>query len=205
MATTTARPITPEQYTALMEPVVKMPTPEELFEFQREKLVDKRLAPSGIMFDHFGKHLPNGFFLLVPPQPPPVEELDWNELMARVELYGKKGRNYLDPKHLKDEIEVPKVPTMLVDVEDGRGRLGIRPMDSRVNILREGRTAYHLWGGYIHTLLFPSVLKHHHLDVVSSRYGAGYAPSFCLHGEKPALGDGWGRGPGRRWGAPSCG
>jgi hypothetical protein len=194
--------LTPAQYTALMERV-KMPTPEELFEFQREKLVDKRLASNGL-FDHFWKHLPNGFFLLVPPQPAPVEELDWYELMARVELDNEKGRSHLNPKHLMDEIGVLKVPTMLVDVEDGRGRLDIPPMDSRVNIPREGRTAYHLWMGYIHTLLFPSVLKHHHLDMVSSRR-AEYVPHFCLYGAMPILDDRWWNDPSRGWGAPSYG
>ncbi|MEK7612660.1 MAG: hypothetical protein AAB449_00745, partial [Patescibacteria group bacterium] len=123
-----------------MQPV-HLPSPEELFEFQRAKLADLKLAPVE-MFDHFASRLPQaGLYLLVPPQPGSPDTLDWNELMARVKL-GKSGRCDLAPKHLKDAIEVPDVPTMLVDIEDGRGRRNIKPSVSREAIAQEGRTAY---------------------------------------------------------------
>src|SRR3990167_525411 len=81
MLATTVRPITPEQYTVLMQPV--RPPPEELFELQRQRLADEKLAPVE-MFDHFASRLPpHGLFLLVPPQPGSPDSLNWGELMAR--------------------------------------------------------------------------------------------------------------------------
>ncbi len=195
------RPISAEQYTALLQPVLP-PTPEELFEFQRATLSDKQLAPVG-MFDHFASRLPkSGLFLLVPPQ---RKAPDWKDLMARVELDGKTGVNYLDQKHHKDLIEVPDVPTMLIGVEDGRGRLNIKPSVSREAIPKEGRTAYYTWRGYIHVALFPMVLKHHYLDMVGSRYRSAYVPCFRLYGGKPTLLNDWDAHAYPFYGAPSCG
>lgn len=196
--------ITPDQYAALLAPL-RPPSAEELFEFQRATLAEKKLAPVE-MFDGFARRLPeSGLFILVPPQPAVVEALDWSELMARVEEGGKTGRNYLDPKYLRDEVEVASVPTMLVGVEDGRGRLNIRLMDSRTNITREGRHPYTAWRGYIHIALFPAVLQHHYLDCVGSRFKVEYVPSFYLDDGKPALSRNWEDNAFPRWGAPSCG
>lgn len=204
MIATTARPITADQYTALMQPV-RPPSPEELFESQRQKLADLKLAPIE-MFDDFASRLPpHGLFLLVPPQPGSPDTLDWNDLMARVELNGKSGRNHLTPKYLKDVIEVPKVPTMLVGVEDGRGRLDIKPSVSREAIPKEDRTAYYTWRGYVHVALFPMMLKHHNMDIVGSLYGAGRVPGFYLNDGEPTLRDYWDGVAGPEWGAPSCG
>ncbi|OHA21731.1 MAG: hypothetical protein A2849_03595 [Candidatus Taylorbacteria bacterium RIFCSPHIGHO2_01_FULL_51_15] len=204
MLTDQIRPITSDQYTALLQPV-KAPTPEELFEFQRQRLADKKLAPIG-MFDHFRKRLPSGLFLLVPPQPASVDKLNWNKLMSRIELSGKTGRNHLEPMDLTDEIEVPKVPTMLVDVEDGRGRRNTKPSLSLKAIPAEGRSAYHLWRGYIHVLLFPSVLDHHYLELIGSRNEVKRIPGLCLCGGWPVLDDHrWGDDADQKRGAPSCG
>ena len=204
LTATKVQPISAEQYTALLQPV-RPPPPQELFEFQRAKLADKKLAPVE-MFDHFASRLPaHGLFLLVPPQPGSPDTLDWNDLMARVELDGKKGRNYLTPKHLKDTIEVPKVPTMLVGVEDGRGRLNTKPSVSREAIKKEGCTAYHTWRGYTHLVLFPMVLKHHNMDIVGSLFKAEFVPFFCLLGDEPTISYRWLDNAHPQWGAPSCG
>ena len=113
LTATEMRFITAEEYSALMQPV-RPPSPEELFDLQRARLADEKLAPVE-MFDRFASRLPkHGLFLLIPPQP---KAPAWKELMARVELDGKKGVNYLDQQYHKDLIEVPDVPTMLVGIE----------------------------------------------------------------------------------------
>lgn len=198
----TARNISQDEYVALQQPV-RAPSADELFAYERDLLVEKRLAKPD-MFDRFAKRLPSGLFILVPPQPVPSGKLDWSELMARVELTGKRGQNDLDPKHLTDEIEVPDVSTMLTGVEDGRSLLNIRPMDSRAGLKREGRTAYTVWRGFVHIVLFTEVLRHHVLDIVGSLDRAERVPCFFLYGGAPTLTYHWGAMP-IRWGAPSCG
>ncbi|KKW21677.1 MAG: hypothetical protein UY64_C0015G0007 [Parcubacteria group bacterium GW2011_GWA1_51_12] len=203
MSTTEQITVTYEQYRSLQQPVT-LPSSEELFEFQRAVLADKGLARPE-MFDQFATRLPSGLFLLVPSQPDPASSLNWNDLMARVELGGKTGKNYLDPKYLEDGIEAPKVPTMLVSVMDGYDRLKVKPADSRKNIAREGRHAYTTWRGYIHIVLFPEVLTHHGMDIVGSSCGLNFAPGFCLDDKLPTLNYYWGHDALPRWGAPSCG
>src|SRR3989344_2977648 len=124
MSTTEQITVTYEQYRSLQQPVT-LPSSEELFEFQRAVLADKGLTRPE-MFDQFATRLPSGLFLLVPLQPGPASSLNWNDLMARVELGGETGKNYLDPKYLKDEIMVPKASTMLVGVMDGYDRLKMK-------------------------------------------------------------------------------
>lgn len=197
--------VTLDQYTALLAPV-RPPSALELFEYERAALADKRLA-SIEAFDHFAARLPaSGLFVLVPPSPAPVDKLDWSELMARVELDGKSGRNFLTPQHLADLVSVPETPTMLVGVEDGRGRLNVRPSESRKAITAEGRHPYTAWRGYIHVVIFPEVLRHHSLDCVGSRGRAKFVSGFCLYGGEPTLNYSWGGAYAvPLWGAPSCG
>lgn len=200
---TIVRPITDGAYTALMQ-LVRPHSSEELFEFQRTRLADEKLAETG-MFDRFANILPrlpkHGLFLLVPPQP---RSPDWNELMARVELDGMTGLNLLDREYHKDIIEVPDVPTVLIGVEDGRGRRNINPSVSRKAIPAEGRTAYYTWRGYIHVFLFPMVLKHHNMDMVGSLCKNDCVPDFYLCADGPALGEHWHDDAAPDWGAPSC-
>ena len=204
MPQTLKRIITPEGYVARLAPVLP-PSTEELFEYERTMLAEKRLAPVE-MFDRFLKKLPaSGLFILLPPQPAPVANLDWNELMARMEWSGKIGKNFLASQHLADLREAPTVPTVLPDVEDGRARLNIAPSVSREAIAHEGREDYTLWRGYIHTLLFTMVLAHHGLDLLGSRCHARYVPFLYLSDGKPALSSYWGDYVLPRWGAPSCG
>ena len=204
MPMTEKRLITPEQYAARLAPVLS-PTTEELFEHQRATLAEKKLAAVD-MFDGFVKRIPaSGLFLLVPSAPAPITELDWNELMARVEWNGRTGQNYLDPKHLTDLAEPLSHPAVLLDVEDGRARVNVCPTDSRKAIGREGRQSYTLWRGYIHLLLFPMVLAHHNMDLIGSRFDAESVPALCLYDGKPALSSHWEVNANPVWGAPSCG
>ncbi|HEY4520227.1 MAG TPA: DUF5701 family protein, partial [Candidatus Paceibacterota bacterium] len=188
MPTTQPISVSADQYRALQRPLIELPTPAQLFDFQVETLVGKGLAT----YEHadpFRKDLPSGLFLLVPPQP---AKLDLTELMAKVELVGKTGVNTLDAGHLTDIIETPAGPYLMIDVEDGAGRLNTKPSISRQNIKKEGRSPYTAWRGIIHTTVFPQVLSHHYLELVGSRYGKGRVPCLYLNGGHPKLDYDWG-------------
>src|SRR5579863_791235 len=89
--------VTAEQYQGLIAPPPVLPSPSELFDFQVEGSVDRKLATYSDA-DPFRNRLPEkGFFLFVPPRP---KTLDLNELMEHVELNGKTGVNYLDAAYI---------------------------------------------------------------------------------------------------------
>jgi hypothetical protein len=199
MSTETRRIITSEEYSALTQPVPP-PSPKDLFDYQVETLVKKGLA-SYSDADGLCKNLPSGLFLFVPPTPP---TLDLAHLMSLVELDGKRGVNYLNAEYLKNLIETPKCAYLLTGVEDGRARLNTKPSVSRQNIRNEKRTEYTTFRGIIHCILFPSVLKHHYMDLSGSRYRSAHVPSLCLYDGKPALNGRWDDGANPEWGAPSA-
>ena len=159
------------------------------------------------MFDSFAKRLPpNGVpFLFVPPPPKAINKLDWADYMARIQLNGKTGRNYLTVESLTDLDPVVTIPRMLVSVEDGRGRLNIKPSVSETNIVTTGRFGYSLWTGYIHAVVFSEVLNHHYMDLVRSRYDSDRVPCLYLNDDGPALSAHWHDRADPRWGAPSFG
>jgi hypothetical protein len=195
--------ITTGQYQGLIAPPPGLPTPGECFDFQIEGLVDRKYATYGDA-DPFRNRLPEkGFFLFVPPRP---EELDLNGLMSNVELNGKTGVNYLDVSYLTPAVEVPGAAHLLLDVEDGRARLNVKPKVSRQNILAEKRHPYDIWRGIIHVTLFPEhVLGHHYMDLVGARCGEDYVPILYVVDDKPALNLNWEGLANPRWGAPSAG
>ena len=131
--------------------------------------------------------------------------MDWNELMARIRLNGKVGRNYLSVSALKDLDPMVSVPRMLVDIEDGRGRLNIKPSVSESNIVAGKRFGYTLWTGYIHAVVFTEVLSHHYMDLVRSRYDSDLVPFLFLDDVAPALRARWNGDANPKWGAPSFG
>lgn len=191
--------ITLEQHNALQRPAV-LPTPAELFEFERDRLITSGLAkPSD--FDGLDKELPSGLFILVPPR---LALLDLNHFMSLVVVDGKSGVNYLNASSLIDEIAVPHGAYLMADVEDGFNRRGKKPSVNLAEILAESRSPYITIEGIVHTILFPSVLTSHFMDLVGSRYLSGGRPRLCLGGGLPKLDGSWGDDADPRWGAPSC-
>ncbi len=191
------------QYHALQAPVV-LPTPQELFDFEVLTLKDKGfdLAPQDV--DRLRALVPKQpqFFLLLPPKP---DQLDLPGLMALVEVDGKTGKNYLDPQYLADLTEEPAGAYLLLDIEDSRKRLNIRPRDSRENIRSEGRLAYTVWRGLLHAIVFPCTLQDHNLDLVGSRYRSKNVPYLSLYDEVPKLYSYLAANANPKWGAPSAG
>jgi len=194
--------ISADQYRALQPPpLTVLPTPEQLFDFVVETLVGKKLAEYAHA-DPFRKKLPQGLFLLVPPQP---KTLDLSYLMSLIEVDEVTGVNHLDAQHLKDEIEIPAGPYLMADIEDGKARLNTKPSVSRENIKAEGRSPYTTWRGIIHAVVFPAVFKDHNMDLCGSRYESGIVPYLCVDVETPKLYAIWLDDALPEWGAPSCG
>jgi Family of unknown function (DUF5701) len=204
MMTATSKPpvsVSQAQYEALAGGPPVLPTQRELFDYKLGRLKDGDFNVEEML--PLAEFIPeHGLFLLVPRRPEP---LDYGRLMGRVMLNGRTGVNYLDQKYLKDEVEVPQGPYIMLGVEDGRSRLNTRPMDSHANILKEGRSPYLAFEGIVHAAVFPSVLLHHYMDCVGSRYDEQCVPSVCVDDEEPALDNGFGDGADPKWGAPSCG
>ena len=195
-----------DDISALFAPPPRRLTPLEVFEISRKRLADAKLAPIE-MFDSFAKRLPpDGVpFLLLPSQPKAVNKLDWNDYMARLQLNGKTGKNFLTVKSLSDLDPIVTTPRMLISVEDGRGRLNTKPSVSEKAITTAGRFGYNLWAGYIHAVVYTKVLGHHYMDLVRSRCGSGDVPYLCLNGGAPALNASWSDLASPVWGAPSFG
>ncbi len=202
-ATTDCPTVSVQQYTALQTPVV-LPTPEELFDFQVQTLRDKGLDLPDEDVDRLRPLIPNEpqLFVVIPPRP---STLDLNGLMALIEVDGKKGVNYLELQHLTDTVETLTTAHLLLDVEDGRGRLNTKPNVSFDNIHREGRLAYTTWYGLVHGIVFPYVLQNHNLDLCGSRYRSEYMPVLYLDEGIPKLDNGWNDNANPKWGVPSAG
>jgi hypothetical protein len=189
-------------YEGFCAPPPVLPTQEEMFDYQVETLAGTGRMNYAVA-DSFRNRVPErGLFLLVPPPP---KTLDLEELMAAVELDGRTGANYLDSSYLKDLSAYPTTASLLTDIEDGRGRLNVKPMISRENIASEGRHPYNTWRGIIHVTVFPWVLKHHYLDLVGAQYGEGGVPVLYVRGGEPALFRNWKGDASPGWGAPSAG
>jgi hypothetical protein len=191
-------------YQGIFAPPVVLPSRQEIFDFQVETLVTKKFATYAIAdpFRNRLAELPNDRLLLVP-EPP--KTFDLVELMARVELNGKTGANYIDLRYLKDEGEYPTTASLLGDVEHGAARLNVKPMVSRESITREGRHPYNVWRGIVHVAVMPWVLGLHYMDLVGSRCGGDDVPFLDVHDGKPALNNDWEGYADPKCGAPSSG
>jgi hypothetical protein len=191
------------QYSVRVPPI-DVCTQEEFFEYQVEKLVSLKLARYEDA-DGLRKELPeSGLFDFMPTAP---KEIDLKATMALVDLDYRKGVSYLDHQYHTDLEQNPAKPSLLVDVEDGRGRLNVAPMFSRVAIVKGRRHPFTTWRGLIHVILFPDVLKHHYIDLIGSwYYERRGVPFLYLDDDKPALdGSRWEGAADQRWGAASCG
>lgn len=192
-----------QQYAALQTPIV-LPTPEELFDFQVQTLRNKGLDLPNEDVDRLRPLIPSEpqLFVVIPCRP---STLDLNSLMALIEVDGKAGKNYLDPQHLTYVVETPATAQLLLNVEDGRGRLNTKPSVSFDNIRREGRRPFNAWYGLVHGIAFPYVLQDHNLDLCGSHYKLEYLPSLFLHEGIPKLRSHWHDNANPKWGAPSAG
>lgn len=204
MPTTQARRISADQYRALQRPVVVLPNPQQLFDQIVETLVAKELAK----YEHadpFRSSISNGLFNLIPPRP---EGLDFDYLTSLIEVNGKKGTNYIypNPKEFTDTVAVPVGPYLVLDVEDGKGRLNTKPSVAEANILAEHRSPYTVFEGIIHGIVFPEVFASHNMYLGGSRYGSRMKmPYLYLTRDVLELCATFYDDAIPEWGAPSCG
>lgn len=204
MTITTDRPtVSVQQYTALQALVI-LPTPEELFDFQVWTIKDKGLDLPDEDVDRLHTLIPSEpqLFVVIPRRP---DTLDLKGLMTLMEVDYKQGKNYLDLQHLTNAVETPATAHLLLNVEDGRGRLNTKPSVSSDNIHREGRLVYPTWYGLVHGIVFPYVLRDHYLDLCGSRCRSGNVPRLDLDVGIPKLYSRWCDDADPGWGAPSAG
>lgn len=100
-------------------------TPLEMFEFQLRALRAQEFGFSDQEVDRLRPFIPEqGLrFLLVPPR---LEALSLNGLVARIKTNGSTlGKSEIE--NVVDTIRRPLTAHLLWDVEDGRGRLGVKP------------------------------------------------------------------------------
>jgi len=203
-ATTTVRGVSAVQYHAIYGPVLDL-TPQQLFDIYVQRFREKGIDLPQNDVDRLCPLIPEESpqFLLIPPRPAP---LDLSGLMALIEVDGKTGGNSLDAQRLTDVVNTPTTAHLLLDVEDGRGRLNTKPSVSRQNIKTVNRTPYTTWYGLVHGIVFPCVLQDHYLDLVGSRHESVNVPGLCLNVSKvPMLVYDWSDHDTLAWGAPSAG
>ena len=192
-----------QQYETLLEQQVIPPTAEELFDFQVAVLRDKEVLKSPDELLPLRRFLPKApfrqFWII------PDVQMSLDELMSRVVLGEKKGRNYLNETAVENAVAVPKGHYLVLDVEDGRRMLKTSP-DRAVEIFsQEDRSAYVCREGIFHVMYFPETLRNHYMDLSGSRYGAESVPYLCLDEGQPRLYYYWSGGANPKWGSPSCG
>ena len=203
-ATTDCPTVSAAQYNVIYSPQVDLMTPQELLDDYADKFKKKGLELPSQDVDRLREFVPKQSlrFLLIPPRP---DTLDLDGLMALIEVNGKKGKNHLDLQYLTDTVKTPTTAHLLLDVEDGRGRLNTKPSVSFRNIEQEGRLADTTWYGLVHVIVFPYMLQYHNLDLCGSRYRSESLPSLYLDDGIPKLSCSWCGDANPKWGAPSAG
>ena len=189
------------QYEAIMGVVVTLPTPEELFDFQVEILRKKGVVNNPDELLPLRELIPKqGLFIMVP-----QTALSLAELVERVELDGKSGKNWLEEGRVEDVVKTPKTHYLCLAVEDGRRMLNVSPGDAVKRFAKDGRSAYTAREGIFHAMYFPEVLKRHFMDLPGSRYGAGNVPGLDVYDGRPYLYYYWSFYANPGWGSASCG
>jgi len=192
-----------QQYETLLGQQVILPTAEELFDFQVTVLRDREVLKSPdelLSLRGFLPKAPFRPFLIIPDV-----RMSLDELMSRVVLGEKKGRNYLNETAVENAATVPKGHYLVLNIEDGRRMLKTSP-DRAVEIFsQEGRSAYVCREGIFHVMYFPETLRNHYMDLSGSHYGVRYVPSLYLGGGQPLLYYFWSGFATPEWGSPSCG
>lgn len=121
-------------------------------------------------------------------------------LMPMVRNGDKVGYTYLDPNEMTDNMEVPKAPYFIYDVEDGKDMLGKSPEKAEKLIKEQNRSCLTADEG-IAVCVHKDVLSEHYVDCTGSRCGrSDEVPVVYLRDGRPGLSwsdaddsvDGWG-------------
>ncbi len=90
-------------------------------------------------------------------------------LMPMVRNGEKVGYTYLDPNEITDQVETPKNPYFIYDVEDGKDMLGKSPEKSEKIITEQKRSCLTADEG-IAVCTHTNVLSEHYVDCAGSHY-----------------------------------
>jgi len=121
-------------------------------------------------------------------------------LMPMVRNGEKVGYTYLDPNEITDQVETPKNPYFIYDVENGKDMLGKSPEKAEKLITEQKRSCLTDDEG-IAVCIHTNVLSEHYVDCTGSRYKrVDRVPIVYLGGGGPRLdwvsfghsSDGWG-------------
>lgn len=133
--------------------------------------------------------------------------------VAAVERWSVDGRtgwtdmaDELPDYHPIDGVEIPAtLAYLLLDVDTGRGTLGLRPDDALPRITEAGRTPLTIDEGVALLTQFPDVLATHNaFQALASRAGNRRVPSFWVSRGAPRLGWCWAGNPHTWLGAASA-
>lgn len=137
-------------------------------------------------------------FIIVPQNPKLT--LAWR--MAKVALKGKTGVYYLSDSRMTNLDNIPKGHYLMVDVEDGRATINIKPsVYRRSKGRRFGGTAVE---GITMVTYKPEILRHHYLELVGSSYGECF-PCLFINGDQPWFSAVYGDNASPSYGSLSCG
>jgi hypothetical protein len=187
--------ITADHYRALQRDPIVLPSPGDLLDYIVETLVAKGLAQHADA-DPFREQLPSGLFLLVPPRP---GSRTIEELLAAIRPGALPPRNLLRECDLRDVVEAPAGPYLMIDVEDGHQTRG----DTAAT--NEGRSPFLVWEGIVHAAVFPMVFQSHELILGGTEHRSGAVPTLCLAGGRAELRACWYGTEGYPLrGAPTC-
>jgi hypothetical protein len=125
-------------------------------------------------------------------------------LMLMVRNGDKVGCTRLDPNKITDNVETPKRPYFIYDVEDGKECLGESPEEAEALIKEHNRSCLTVEEG-IALCVHSKVLSENYVDCTGSRAGrAGEVPDVYLDGDRPWLSSCGVDRSGGRWGSASC-
>lgn len=125
-------------------------------------------------------------------------------LMPMIRNDDKVGYTYLDPNELTDQVETPKSPYFIYDVEDGKDMLGKSPGKAEKFIKEQKRSCLTADEG-IALCVHSKVLSEHYVDCTGSRFKHSVlAPYVSLSDDRPKLNWHLADYSPDEWGSASC-
>jgi hypothetical protein len=172
---------------------------------QNQVLADLGVPPiDDARLSELAAHRPAEPFVLVAPGPAA-------DLIGKVRLGAKTGFTTMEPADLErflplPDLDVPKAPYLIEDVDTGAATLGVRPDDALPLVLAAGRTPLTLEEGLAVVLQHPEWLRDRNcFELLGSRAGDKRVTGVWLSKGAPRLGWCWAGNPHTWLGMASAG
>ena len=125
-------------------------------------------------------------------------------LMDMIRIGENRGYTSLDPNEISNNIETPKEPYFIYDVEDGKDMLGKSPKQAKRFIKKRERYCITAEEGIV-LCIHTNVLSTHYVNCTGSMYKRTESlPNICLDGDRAVLNWHNFRSSLERWGSASC-